>query len=40
MLLGPPVIGVLSDWIGLRFALLVLVAAMAAIWMGAARVAR
>jgi predicted MFS family arabinose efflux permease len=40
MLLGPPVIGVLSDWIGLRFALLVLVAAMAAIWIGAARVAR
>ena len=38
MLLGPPVIGVLADWIGLRFALLVLVAAMAAIALGSRRV--
>lgn len=38
MLLGPPLIGVLADWIGLRFALAVLVAAMAAIGLGARRI--
>ncbi len=35
MLLGPPLIGALADWTGLRLALLVLVAAMAAIGLGA-----
>lgn len=40
MLLGPPLIGVLADWIGLRFALAVLVAAMAMIALGARRIVR
>ncbi len=39
MLLGPPLIGVLADAIGLRFALGILVAAMAAIFLGARRIA-
>jgi MFS family permease len=39
MLLGPPLIGVLADAIGLRVALLVLAAAMTAVALGARRVA-
>jgi hypothetical protein len=40
MLLGPPVIGVLADYLGLRLALGVLVAAVLGIALGAGRAAR
>lgn len=40
MLLGPPMIGAAADWIGLREALLLIVAAMAAIALGAGKAAR
>ena len=38
MLLGPPLIGGLAEWAGLRLALLVIMAAMVAIGLGANRV--